>query len=395
MQNNTSQGVMNKSINEQKSKNVFKLGFIGGGLSSSIGRAHFIASQLDGRWKLVSGFFSRNSDVNHKTAEAWHVDKNRIYDSVQSFVTSEKNELDAVVVLTPSPDHDKIVCALLEENIPVICEKPLASSVEQAVTIQKSFQKSSNFLAVTYNYSGYPMVRELRELVRNGELGQLQKIDFEMPQEGLIRKNAVTGKLTPPKDWRLRDDLIPTVCLDLGVHLHHLANFITNKEPTRVMGEFSGHSAYGNVIGDVMMWLKYDDDLKGSFWMSKTALGHRNGLKLRLYGTKASAQWVQEDPENMLICYQDGTRTNVDRASKTALGGEARYNRYIPGHPTGFLEAFANLYSDIADALDSYRTTGKHQNSYVFGIDHSIRGLKLFAAARKSNDDRCWVKLNL
>ena len=128
--------------------------------------------------------------------------------------------------------------------------------------------------------------------------------------------------------------------------------------------------------------------------MSKAALGNRNGLKLRLYGTKGSAEWVQTDPEQLWICYQDGTRMTVDRASQTILCGESRYNRYRSGHPSGFIEAFANLYCDIADALMAYRTNGKHENPYVFGIDHSVSGLELFSAARKSNDDRCWVETN-
>ena len=219
-----------------KIKNIANLGFIGGGISSSIGNAHFMASQLDGRWKVVSGFFSRDIDISRETANIWNIEQSRAYSSLSDFIESEISVLDAVVVLTPAPNHVDVIISLLKAGIPIICEKPIVSSVKEAELIQEQLKKTPNFLAVTYNYSGYPMVREIRELVKNGKLGEIQKIHFEMPQEGFIRNSPVTKKLSPPKGWRLQDGAIPTICLDLGVHLHHLANFITNKNPQNVMG---------------------------------------------------------------------------------------------------------------------------------------------------------------
>jgi predicted dehydrogenase len=374
-------------------QNVFQLGFIGGGLSSSIGQTHLLASQLDGRWKLVSGFFSRKHVINTETANVWKIDQNRVYDSLQEFILSEKSKLDAVVVLTPAPDHVLTISKLLENGFSIICDKPLASTLEEGYEIQKKHRQYPNFFAVTYNYSGYPMVRELQDLIKNGSLGKIQKIHFEMPQEGFARISNTTGQLHPPKDWRLKDGLIPTICLDLGVHLHHLANFLINKDPIKVMGFFSNHSTYKNVLDDAMMWIEYEDEVTGSFWMSKTALGNRNGLRLRLFGTKGSAEWLQTDPENLYITYQDGTRTILDRASKVSISNKKRYNRYIAGHPAGFIEAFANLYSDVADALDSFYATGTHENNYVFDVDHSVKGLELLSAARESNDLKKWINL--
>ena len=379
--------------NKSQSKAPLCLGFIGGGLSSTIGQTHYAASRLDGRWQLVAGFFSRHREINLKTAETWHIPLDRLYESWQSLITSERDKLDAVVVLTPTPEHLDIVCALIDEGISIISEKPLVSSLEESNLINKTFQKSRNFLAVTYNYSGYPMVRELRERVRSGELGRLQQIHFEMPQEVFMRSSDTAGKTALPKSWRLKDSTIPTICLDLGVHLHHLAYFIIGKEPVRVIADFANYSIYPGLVDNVMMWLEYEDKMKGSFWMSKTALGNRNGLKLRLYGENGSAEWVQMHPEELRICYKDGTCITVDRASKTLKCNEMRYNRYKAGHPSGFVEAFANLYYDIADALIEYRSNDKHNNPYVFGIDHSIRGLELFAAARESDNDRCWKEL--
>jgi len=370
-----------------------QLGFIGGGLSSSIGPTHFSASQLDGRWKLVAGCFSHHMETSIATAKAWHISEDRVYEAWRDFIASEKDKLDAVVVLAPTPNHLEIIIELVKNNIPIICEKPLVASMEEARQIQETFNSAPCFLAVTYNYSGYPMVRELRERVANDELGRIVNLQFEMPQEGFMRLDPATGQLMKSQGWRLNDGAIPTICLDLGVHLHHLAHFVTGKKVLKTASEFSNNSTHKGLVDDIMMWLKFEDGMKGSFWMSKAALGHRNGLKLRVYGTKASAEWMQSEPEEMLLSYRDGARVKLDRASNTVLCGEPRYNRYRAGHPSGFIEAFANLYGDIADALIAYRDTGQQKNPYVFGRDHSIQGMELFTAAVEANNSGLWVDL--
>ena len=369
------------------------LGFIGGGLSSAIGKTHFGASQLDGKWKLEAGCFSRQVESNRETATAWHIEPDRLYDSWQDFLEQEAGKLDAVAVLTPTPEHVEIVCALLEKKIPVICEKPLVASLTEMSRVQKVLQQGGRFLAVTFNYSGYPMVRELRELIKDGALGQIKQIRFEVPQEVFMRSKKVKGNITSPQSWRLKDACIPTICLDLGVHLHHLMYFLTGEEPTQTMAEFSNYSSYSDLVDDILMWIKFDSGIKGSFWMSKSALGHRNGLQISLYGDKGSARWVQSEPELLKIFSDDGTCSIVDRGGSTMVCESPRYNRYKAGHPAGFIEAFANLYSDIADALIQFDETGKHGNPYVFGFDHSVNGLNLFTAACKSNEDGSWQAL--
>lgn len=379
--------------NVTNSNAPLQLGFIGGGLSSSIGPSHFSASQLDGRWRLVAGFFSRNQEVNIATADAWHVAKDRAYQSWQSFIATEKDKLDAVVILAPTPEHTEIILELIKNNVPIICEKPMVASLKEARQIQQALGANPVFLAVTYNYSGYPMVRELQARVKSGELGEILKLHFEMPQEGFMRIDPATAEIIKPHSWRMEDGSIPTICLDLGVHLHHLADFITGKKPIKTMGEFSNHSIHDGLIDDIMMLLEFEDGMKGNFWMSKTALGHRNGLKLRIYGSKASAQWFQAEPEEMLMSYTDGARITLDRASGALVSGAPRYNRYRAGHPSGFIEAFANLYSDIADDLIAYRQTGKQQNPFVYGLDHSVEGLELFTGTIESSQTGQWVNL--
>jgi predicted dehydrogenase len=375
-------------IKKLNKKQPLRLGFIGGGLSSTIGEAHYTASHLDGHWQLNSGFFSRKKSVNYKTAKSWNVSLNRTYESLNKFISKETYKLDAVVVLTPTPNHYETILKLVKKKIPIICEKPLVSSLKQAKIIQKLIKKSNGFLTVTYNYTGYPMVRELRQRVINGSLGKIKQIHFEMPQDGLIRSNSKIKK------WRLYDEEIPTICLDLGVHLHNLAYFILEKEPKKVMANFFNSSRHKKIIDNVLMWLEYKNGIKGSFWMSKTAIGNRNGLRLRIFGDKGSAEWIQNNSEELRLSYKNGTREILDRASKSTISSKKRYNRYKAGHPAGFIEAFANLYFDIADNLNSYNNRKKNKSIYVFDLDHSLRGLELFAASCKSNRSRNWQKIN-
>ncbi len=377
-----------------ESTSSLQLGFVGGGVSSSIGPTHFSASQLDGRWKLVSGYFSRNPETSLATAKEWNLDKDRAYPTLEKFIEAEKGRLDAVAVLAPTPDHKEIVLKLIQNGFSVICEKPLVATLDEALDIEREVASmTSSFLAVTFNYSGYPMVRELRERIRQGEFGDIVNIQFEMPQEGFMRLDPASGKLAKPHGWRLVDGEIPVICLDLGVHLHHLAYFLTGQTVARVAAEFSTHSIHQEIIDDVMMWLDYREGMKGSFWFSKSALGHRNGLRLRLYGSKAGAMWLQSQPEEMTISYADGRILTVDRGSKGFMSSARRYNRYRAGHPSGFIEAFANLYDDIADAIQAGRAGDGNDNPYVFGIEHSIQGLKLFKKAVEANTAKTWLSV--
>ena len=226
------------------------------------------------------------------------------------------------------------------------------------------------------------MVRELKQRVKNGELGKILNIRLEMPQESFLR---------PPKSVK-RSDFIPMISLDLGIHLQHLAYFLLDKEPIAVMSEYNCFSKY-NVIDDINMFLKYDDGMIGSFWMSKIALGNRNGLNIKVYGEKASASWVQGDPEKLELNYNNGKKVIVDRGSDLQVTPNRLFNRMTPGHPAGFIEAFANLYNDIADCLDEFYNKTKINNRYVFGIEHAENGLKLLHKASESNIKKKWVKV--
>ncbi|MBT4730786.1 Gfo/Idh/MocA family oxidoreductase [Candidatus Woesearchaeota archaeon] len=363
---------------------TLSLGFIGGGINSVVGRTHYSASQMDGVWKLEAGVFSRDQAINIQTASEWGVSRDRLYSTIDEMVKAEQSKLDAVVVLTPTPDHVEAISTLLKHNIPVISEKALVSTTADVEKIRDAFNSTDSFLAVTYNYSGYPMVRELRHRIAENELGKINQIQIEMPADAFMRAT--------PQPWRLVDGEIPTILLDLGVHLHHLCYFLTDLNPLEVNADFHNYSRFDGIVDDAHIWVKYEEEMNASLWMSKTAPGNRNGLKIRLFGEKGSAEWYQMDPEHLTISDLQGRRVTIDRGSETI--SLEQYARFKPGHPIGFVEAFANLYSDIAASLLDFKNGQKNEHPYVYGLEHAAQGLHLLAASNISHQQRTWVKLN-
>ena len=364
------------------------LGFIGGGINSAVGQAHYCARQMDKRWDLCAGVLSKYPETNLETAQAWGVSPDRIYPDMDQFLHDEQQQLDAVVVLTPTPSHANAVCKLLERGVPVICEKALTASIADLERIQR-VQRPDSFLAVTYNYSGYPMVRELRQRIEAGELGKIYQIQIEMPADVYLQFKR--GAYLTPQSWRLEDGEIPTILLDLGVHLHHLCHFLTGLNPQEVNADYHNYSRFKEVVDDAHLWVKYEQGMNASMWMSKTALGHRNGLRVRVYGEQGSAEWYQMDPEHLVLSDQQGRRVTLDRGCE--VDDWLMYERFKPGHPIGFVEAFANLYGDIADALMDFQQGGAGTHPYVYGLEHAAQGLHLMRSATVAHQMRRWVSL--
>ncbi|CCQ09739.1 Myo-inositol 2-dehydrogenase [Pseudoalteromonas luteoviolacea B = ATCC 29581] len=369
-----------------------RVAFIGGGINSAVGYVHFAAIQLDNKFDVVAGAFSRHSESNQQTGEVWGVDAGRIYDDWRTCIEQEKNNVDAFVVLTPTPHHFEVLETLLSLNMPVICEKALVSGPTEAKKLALLYDANKHFLAVTFNYSGYAMVRELKDIIKRGILGDIQKIHLEMPQEGFKRPPDIAGKPSLPQAWRLKDYEVPTICLDLGVHLHHLSSYLLELEPIETCAQFANHSTYTGLVDDVQMLLKYPQGITGSMWMSKTAIGNRNGLRIRVFGTQGSAMWFQLNPDELELQFNDGRREILDRAGQCSYANQFRYNRMKPGHPTGFVEAFANLYTDIHASLCNYLDGKPSGSEYVFGLEHATQGLELFHKASISNQTGEWVK---
>ncbi|WP_207792080.1 Gfo/Idh/MocA family protein [Siccirubricoccus phaeus] len=365
------------------------LGFLGGAVNSAIGTAHRAAAQMDGHWQVVAGCFSRRPEVNAATGREFGVAPERVHPDWRALLAAEAGRLDAIAVLTPTPDHAPMVAACLEAGLPVICEKVLAATMQEAVALRELRERRNGFLAVTYNYSGYPMVRELRRLVQRGALGRLLHFQVEMPQEGCIRTEP-SGLKPRPQSWQLQDGAVPTISLDLAVHLHQLLHYVAGAAPVQVAAMQGSHGWFPGFIDDVQALLRCADGLYGHAWFSKSALGHRNGLRLRLYGTEAAAEWEQAAPEELRLSHADGRREILDRAAPVAIAAQPRYGRFRPGHPAGFIEAFANLYADIALALRHWQATGQFASEEVFGAELAIEGLALLEAIQRAAGSLTW-----
>jgi len=359
-----------------------KLGFIGGGVNSAVGRAHYAACRMDGLFEVVTGCFSRDKHANEETG--------RTFDCCATSLggVAVYADLDAVVVLTPTPHHADDVELALNFDIPVICEKALAATPEQTAQLCVQRERTNGFLTVTYNYTGYPMIRELREIIQADGLGRIISVHAEMPQEGYLRTEA------HPQDWRLKDGIIPGVHLDLGTHLHHLIHFLTNDVPIRLVAQQSCHGNFG-VIDDVNCLAEYASGFTAALWFGKASLGHRNGLRVRVCGTAGSAEWVQSSPEEMMLSYANGGRATLDRASPGLhIANDSRYQRFKAGHPAGFIEAYASLYSDIAVWLRGHLGENVGETTVpaaLYSPEIAHQGLVMMAAMVDSANRKEWV----
>ncbi len=379
--------------------NTLKLGMIGGGVNSSIGYTHVCASQMDKAWQLTCGAFSSKFSINAESGEHYGVDKDRVYDSWQELLNQEVGNIDAIAILSPTPQHEDMIIAALKLGIPVICEKAITYNLASLYRIKSVLEKTNGFLCVTYNYSAYPMVRELRTRILRRELGELKQIQIEMPQESMIR-GAKSAKPSESKSWHACDGDIPTIHLDLTTDVHQMIYFLTKRHPISVRAEQNNFGRYPNVVDDISSLIEYEDCFHARTWVSKSALGSKNGLSFRIYGEHASASWQQSEPETLLINYSDGRREIVERGSFCYTANAPRYNRYKPGHPSGFIEAFGNLYTDFANAV-IYR---KNHRSYpmndldlyngAYSLNTAQEGLEMMEAMNKSSNSKRLILLN-
>lgn len=322
-----------------------QLGFVGGGANSAVGYTHFLASRLDGAFNVAAGCFSRNSEVNEATGLSFGVEPDRCYSSAQAMFHAE--DLDAICVLTPTPDHKETVISALQAGFDVICEKALATSVSEAGDISQVLNESGRQLMVTFNYVGYPMVREARAMIRSGAVGSVQQIYCEMPQESFARS------VSNPQVWRRTDYEIPCVSLDLGVHVIHMVHYLTSGSVCSLKA--AAEATYGNfreVIDTVNVIATCEPDILVNMMWTKAALGTTNGLCFRVFGDQGSLEWKQSDPEKMRYCTKDGGVRLLERGQEGLFeANQPRYNRFKSGHPAGFVEAFANIYADFAEVL--------------------------------------------
>jgi predicted dehydrogenase len=230
-------------------------------------------------------------------------------------------------------------------------------------------------------------------MIQKGIFGRILHMQVEMPQEGFIRLDQA-GKPVIPQEWRLKDGVVPKLSLDLGIHLHMFIKYFTDEVPVNVVAKSESLGNFTEIIDNVNCLIEYTNNLTCGMWYGKIAIGKRNGLQIRIYGQKASAEWIQETPEVANIAFSTGKKCVVDRGSDgVEVCNQARYTRFKAGHPAGFIEAFANYYSDIADALYRYKKDNTLALKECFGIEEAHEGLKLLEAIQRSSLSKKWEKV--
>jgi predicted dehydrogenase len=368
-----------------------KLAFIGGAIDSAIGYTHYIASQMDHLFVISAGCFSRRVEINKKTALSWGIEDEHLYSNWEKLLENEINNVDAVVILTPTPNHYEMIMKALDFGYSIISEKALATSHEEGLEICKKVEEKKAFFAVTHNYTGYPMLRELQSMIQEDKLGKITHINIEMPQESFAR--LVNGNQPTPQAWRLKDGKIPGVSLDLGTHLQHMVYFLTNENPIELVADETNFGWFDEIVDHVSCIARFKSGMRAQMWYGKASIGHRNGLRARVYGTEGSAEWFQMQPEELLFNTINGDRMIIDRASNVTISNQLRYNRFKSGHPAGFIEAFGNLYVDIAEKLAQYKIDKNHTIDWSYDALQATKGLEVFEAVKKSTDENRWIKL--
>lgn len=326
---------------------------VGGGLNSAIGRVHEIALRMDNKFELVAGYFSRNHDTNIASGLAYGLALDRIYENLAALLQGERGKIQAVVIATPIHFHYEQILRSLEAGFHVISDKPLVETAEQSTTVFDRADALGLKVFCIFNYTGYPMVREMRQIVQNGKIGRVFKVMAEMPQDSYMRL-VNQGKADLVQRWRLVDKEVACVTLDLFVHIHSLVGFICEGKVEDVYAKCSSVSGISDgLIDEVDAIISYDSGMTLNAWYGKAALGDRNGLRMRVFGTHGSLEWYQENPEIVRFADQSGEVKVIDRLSvECSVASQPRYQRFKAGHPAGFIEAFTNYYVDIAEEFN-------------------------------------------
>lgn len=378
-----------------------RLGMVGGGPGSNIGATHRQAARLDGRYDLVAGVFASDAERSRAFAATLGIAPERRYATWHEMAAQEAQRSDGievVAIMTPNNSHYAIAKAFLEQGVDVICDKPLTSDLGQALELQQLAQDKGLIFGVTYNYSGYPMVRQARAMVQAGVLGDIWLVQVEHASGWAATLLEAAGH--KQATWRTTPAIAgpSTVIGDLGTHAHHLARFITGLEVTELSAELStivpGRQADDN--GHVK--LRFSNGARGLMWVSMVATGHWHGQRIRVYGEKGSLEWVQETPNELTFRPTDGPHQILARGSSYLDPAAQRVSRLWTGHPEGFIDAFANVYSDIAAAILA-RRDGYAADPLAFTfptVADGVLGVRFVEAAVESNrQDGRWVDARL
>ncbi|MDN5200413.1 Gfo/Idh/MocA family oxidoreductase [Fulvivirgaceae bacterium BMA10] len=380
-----------------------RMGMVGGGEGSFIGAVHRMAANLDGQIELVCGAFSSSAEKSKSSGEALFLDPERVYGSFEEMILKEKElgedkRMDMVSIVTPNHMHFAPAKLALENGFHVVCDKPVAFSLEQAKELEQVVNKSNLIFALTHNYTGYPMVKEARHMVKTGKIGKVRKVVVEYPQGWLSTK--LEDSKQKQADWRTDPNKAGISCCmgDIGSHAENLAEYITGLQIKELAADLSTFVEGRLLDDDGTVLLRFDNGAKGSLFASQIAAGEENELKIRIWGEKAGLEWLQSDPNTLIVKWLDKPKEIYRTGINYGYFAEETANatRLPSGHPEGYLEAFANIYKNVAktiNAINDNRDVSGLDKDYP-KIEDGVRGMAFIeAVVSSSNQNASWVQL--
>lgn len=376
-----------------------RLGMVGGGQGAFIGGVHRMAARLDDRYELVAGALSSDKDRAAASARELGIAEGRSYASFADMAAAEagrEDGIEAVAIVTPNHLHFAPSKAFLEAGIHVICDKPVTASLKEAKELAEVVGKSGRLFILTHNYTGYPMLRQMREMIAAGEIGKLRHVQAEYAQDWLTEAVETTG--AKGAEWRTdpaRSGAGGAIG-DIGTHAFNAAAFVTGETPEALLADLTSYVPGRRLDDSANILMRYASGAKGMLWASQIAVGNENELSLRVYGDKGGLEWHHGSVNELAFTPFGKPRQIITRNGAGAGGAANRVSRVPSGHPEGYLEGFATIYREAADAIIAARSGGKPDADVIYpGIREGIEGLAFIEAAVESSRNSSWVKLAL
>jgi predicted dehydrogenase len=376
-----------------------RLGMVGGGPGGFIGAVHRIAARMDDRFELVAAALSSDAERSRKAAMELHIAPDRAYGSFAEMATAEAarpDRIDAVSIVTPNHLHFAVAKAFLDARINVICDKPLTTTVADAEALAAMVKSSGVIFGLTHNYTGYPTVRQAREMVAAGELGKIRIVQVEYAQDWLTTALETTGQKQAA--WRTDPAQSgPAGSLgDIGTHAYNVACFVSGVRCEQVAADVSIFVPGRRLDDNVQVLLRWEGGVRGMLWCSQVAAGNENNLRLRIYGDKAGIEWRQEEPNYLWFTPYGKPPVLMSRNGAAATPAAKHASRVPSGHPEGYLEAFAQLYTDLAEQIRA-RELGQIPSAdslLVPTVEDGVAGVRFIAAVLESSKKNAgWVTL--
>jgi predicted dehydrogenase len=384
---------------EDKVGRRLRLGMVGGGPGGFIGAVHRIAARLDDRFELVAAALSSDPARSKAAAADLHIASDRAYGSFTDMAKAESarpDRIDAVAIVTPNHLHYAPAKAFLDAGIHVICDKPLTTTLEDAIDLSRIVRRTGLLFAVTHNYTGYPMVRQARQMIADGDLGPIRVVQVEYAQDWLATPLEKTGQ----KQALWRTDPAqsgPAGSLgDIGTHAFNLASFVSGLNCKELAAELTTFVPGRRLDDNVQIMLRFAEGARGQLWASQVATGNQNNLRLRVYGEKAGIEWRQEEPNGLWFAQLGNAPTTIYRGGPAATPVAAHASRVPGGHPEGYLEAFAQLYADMAEQISARleKRSPASSSLLVPTVEDGVAGMRFVSAVLESSKhNAAWTPL--